>query len=355
MDITKLDENFKQGRLGGIFDYYSPADMPMRLEGFPWKGKDDEYCRLPLDWKEIFRLPLIELAECTAGGCVRFRTNSGKLALQVKMGLQCNLGHMPRSGEAGFDLYVKEKGYHLLENFRPEFKEDKIETELDLPSRGKLTEYILYFPLYAGVRAIEIGLTRGSKVLPPSEHKIEKPVLFYGSSITQGGCASRPGSCYPAIVCRALEAPMVNLGFSGQAKGDLSLAKLIGSLSLSAFVLDYDHNAPSVEVLEQTHLPFFEVFRSIQPVTPVVMVSRPFSKTEELEMTKKRRQIIMRTYRHAQEQGDKHVYFVDGMEFFKDIPMGEATVDRCHPTDLGFYFMAKKILPILRRAISEAE
>ena len=144
---------------------------------------------------------------------------------------RCNFGHMSRSGEAGFDLYVKEKGYHLLANFRPEFKEDKIETELDLPSRGKLTEYMLYFPLYAGVRTIEIGLTRGSKVLSPSEHKVEKPVLFYGSSITQGGCASRPGSCYPAIVCRALEAPMVNLGFSGQAKGDLSLAKLIGSLS----------------------------------------------------------------------------------------------------------------------------
>lgn len=115
----------------------------------------------------------------------------------------------------------------------------------------------------------------GSKIGKPTPYSIEKPIVFYGSSITQGGCASRPGNSYTHIICRWLDANMVNLGFSGNAKGEPEMAELISQIDMGALVMDYDHNAPDAEYLLNTHENFFKIIRSNHPYLPVIFVSKP--------------------------------------------------------------------------------
>jgi lysophospholipase L1-like esterase len=131
------------------------------------------------------------------------------------------------------------------------------------------------------------------------------------------------------------------------------VAEYIAAMDLSAFVMDYDNNAPTPEWLRDTHEPFFRIIRKAQPKLPVIFVSRPplMGSDENPE----RIEIIKQTYQNALDAGDKHVYFINGSEFFDAFAGDAATVDGCHPNDYGFVLMALGILPVLEKALKEAE
>ena len=216
---------------------------------------------------------------------------------------------------------------------------------------GEMREWLLNLPWYGGVSKIEIGLKPGAELLAPPDHKVKHPVLFYGSSITQGGCASRPGNAYSSMLCRKLDAEQLNLGFSGCALGEISLAEAIGELELAALVIDYDHNAPSVEHLAATHEPFFQAIRRKQADLPIIMMSRcDFYASEESILN--RREIIRSTYENARRKGDSRVWFIDGENLFGTDMRDACRVDCNHPNDLGFYRMYEHILPVLQEALS---
>ena len=146
-------------------------------------------------------------------------------------------------------------------------------------------------------------------------------------------------------ICRALDAPLVNLGFSGNARGETAIADAIAGLELAAFVYDYDYNAPDADWLCRTHEPFFRRIRIAQPELPILLLSR-CSRPEP-----GRRDVVRRTFEQAVAAGDRQVRFIDGSELFQ--PAGEAycTVDGCHPNDLGFYLMFRRTLPVLREML----
>ena len=174
----------------------------------------------------------------------------------------------------------------------------------------------------------------------PSPYAIETPVVFYGSSITQGGCASRPGTSYDAIACRRLNVNYHNLGFSGNARGEDAMANYIKGLSMSAFVYDYDHNAPTVEHLRATHERMFRTVREANPTLPILILQRPVfcQSAEEAE----RLAILTATYEHARAEGDENVYLITGRELMAQAE-NDGTVDGCHPNDLGFASMARAV------------
>ena len=179
---------------------------------------------------------------------------------------------------------------------------------------------------------------------------LNKPIVFYGSSITQGGCVSKAGSAYPTILCRRLDAVQINLGFSGNGKGEENIARHIASLPMSMFVMDYDHNAPTPEHLEKTHEPFFRIIREMQPELPIVSLSRP-SFDMNPDENAVRREIIRNTYEHAVAAGDQHVVFVDGELFYGQTDRDMCAVDGTHPNDLGSWRIAEALEPILWKAL----
>jgi hypothetical protein len=237
---------------------------------------------------------------------------------------------------------VAESGYRYIGNLAPVHQTDKTGyvASLELP-RGGMKNYVMYFPLYNRVDRLSVALSDGAKVCPYNPYRDVAPILYYGSSITQGGCASRPDNCYQALIEKRNRIDFINLGFSGSAKAEKEMVAYLGGINCSLFVCDYDHNAPTADYLKATHYPLYEGFRLAQPDTPILFVSRPdinrWADGEE------RRKIVYSTYLKAKRQGDKNVYFLSGKSFYGNDLFWNFSVDGCHPTDYGFSRMAKKI------------
>jgi len=206
------------------------------------------------------------------------------------------------------------------------------------------------FPLYSNVSDLYIGLQETAILKNGGNYKYKNPVLYYGSSITQGGCASRPGNSYQAIISRMLDCDYINFGFSGNAKGEEKIVDYMSGLNMSVFVCDYDHNAPSVEHLINTHEGIYKRFREKNPELPIIIISKPdFNPYEFGDI--QRRNVIYSTYINAIYNGDKNVYYIDGESLFKDEGRDSCTVDGCHPNDLGFMRMAETIGHIIKKVI----
>ncbi len=360
MNITEIDKNFVTAKADeNGFIFYDITEAPLKLEGLPFfRENNNTFFRVPQTFiEQDVSAGLLYLANHTAGAAVRFKSDSPQITIRATLRESLDMNHMPRAGSAGFDSYFKrpgEKTYRYNKTVQPAPKQETIEAIGGINPDKEMCDWIINLPLYGGVAKVEIGIKADSTILPPADHKIAKPVLFYGSSITQGGCASRPGNAYTSMLCRAIDAEQINLGFSGNAKGEIAMANLIASLDLAAFVYDYDHNAPSVEHLADTHGKFFKIIREAHPDLPVIMISKCDIRQIDPKIRQKnilRREIIRKTWQNAINSGDKNVYFIDGETLFDGELYDACTVDGCHPNDLGFFRMYTRILPVLQKAI----
>jgi hypothetical protein len=257
---------------------------------------------------------------------------------------------MPATGVSGLDLYVRlPAGWHWVANGRP-LKTTNEQTLLrDWP--GGSHEYMLYLPLYNGADSIEIGVPEEASLEPGPPHpKSVRPVVFYGSSILQGGCAARPGMAYPSIIGRKLDWPTINLGFSGNAKSEPEMANLMAELDPAVYVYDSLPNLDPQEARERIE-PFLRTLRKAHPKTPLVLVENviytnaQFSEERRNAMTEKN--ATLRTvYERLRKEGDRNLYYVPAANLYGSD--GEATVDGSHATDLGFLRMAETIAPVLK-------
>lgn len=359
--IEKLDPNFKVTENAGEPDivFYDCLQPPFSIHGLLIPQQGEGFLRMPAAIAAQVSEGVSALNCHTAGGRVRFQTDSSCVVLRARLHSIGKMPHFALTGSAGFDLYYRQLGEEERYggSFVPPFTvEENYEARVLLPvpqGAPALREITVNFPLYSGVKSLQIGLLPGCALLPAESYRCPQPAVFYGSSITQGGCASRPGNAYQAMISRRLCCDFINLGFSGNAKGEQEMAEYIASLSMSAFVYDYDHNAPSAQHLKDTHEQMFLCIRQRQPLLPVVIVSRPQPFLSEEE--RQRLQIIRATYEHALARGDQHVYFVDGSRLLHRYGGDSGTVDRCHPNDLGFMCMAEGIGEALELALEEAE
>ena len=213
----------------------------------------------------------------------------------------------------------------------------------------------MFLPLYNGVKEMYVGLKRGSLLESAKDYTYKKPVLFYGSSITQGGCATKPGDDYIGRLCRLLDTEVYNLGYSAGARAEGAIVEYITKQDPSVFVLDYDHNSPSIEHLKSTHYPLYEAVRKAHPETPIIMMTMPtIAGYEKREYNKGRLEVIFETYNRAKVQGDENVYLVDCYGAFGDEVCGECgTVDDIHPDSVGFLRMAERVYPVLRDLLTK--
>ncbi len=343
IDISKVDSNFNVETKIEKADikFYNIDDAPFKVYGvFRENGK---YRRMPESVAQSVSGGVYTLHSNTAGGRVKFVTDSPYIAIHAEMDGLGKMPHFALTGSVGFDMYVDDC---YAKTFIPPFDiKDGYESVVEFEKKER-REITINFPLYSNVCELYIGLQDTAFLEEGKPYKNAKPIVYYGSSITQGGCASRPGMSYQAIVSRTFNYDYINLGFSGCARAEDEMIEYIKNLDMSIFVYDYDHNAPTVEHLERTHEKMFKAIRAKHPFLPVIMMSRPkYFLTDEEKI---RRSIIETTYRNAISSGDKNVYFVDGLaltELCKEL----GTVDNCHPTDFGFVSMAKALTEVFAR------
>ncbi len=354
-DIAKIDKNFivktKIEKEDIVFK--NVLEAPFEIYGVFYE--DGKFRRLPEAVAKTVSEGVYCLHANTAGGRVRFKTNSPYIAIYAEMENVCRAPHFPLTGTAGFDLYADygEKDRYIMTFIPPYDIVDSYESVIELYTEEE-REITINFPLYSDVKKLYIGLSDKAYVKAPKPYKIEKPVVYYGSSITQGGCASRPGNSYQAMISRRLSCDHINLGFSGVARAELEIANYIKDLDMSAFVFDYDHNAPTHEHLEATHERMFKIVREAHPDIPIILASKPKYYNdlygERFFGLERSLSIITKTYENAKKAGDENVYLIPGGELMK-YALHDGTVDISHPTDYGFASMAKVFGDVLEKVL----
>ena len=344
MKIQEIDKNFDTYTEQGVTekDCYLLPDPAFTLYGVRYDEERKCFVRMDVSVAEKVSAVLGLLAQRTSGGRISFATDSTLLQISVTYEDFCNMPFMTLTGSSGFSLFEEtKKGWRFVKNLAPQPWENKGFTAEAALEGGKMKNYLLYFPLYNEVRTLSIALTKGAGVQPTQIYRGVAPILYYGSSITQGGCASRPDTSYPALISKKNNIDYINLGFSGNAKGEEIMGEYLAGIDCSLFVCDYDHNAPTAEHLQNTHYAFYERYRALRPSTPILFISKP-DLDGDIE-GKQRIKIIRDTYKRAKKSGDKKVYFLSGADFYKGKDRGIFAVDGCHPTDLGFSVMAEKV------------
>jgi hypothetical protein len=344
MKIAQIDKNFAitNEKVVDGARWYTIPHPSFALYGVYFDEKEG-FLRMPREIAKTVSPGVTWCAGCTSGGRVRFSTNSKTFALSVRYAELPVMSHMSIEGQCGFVLLEETETGRELVKIMPPVLTDKTgyTASTALKADGEMHDYILYFPLYNEITAVEIALDEDAKIGKGKAYRNVKPILYYGSSITHGGCASRSDNMYPARIERWTNIDFIDLGFSGSARAEDVMVDYLASIDCSVFVCDYDHNAPNPEHLEETHYRLYEKYRAKRPNTPILFVTRP--DIENDNSVDKRREIIFGTYQKAKALGDDKVYFLDGGSMFEGEDRAKCTVDGCHPNDLGFEKMAKSI------------
>lgn len=342
--ISNFDKNMKAFKASNSLNFIDAKKTQAKLYG----TADNEYHRFPKEQRKKCSKALLYLEENLSGARLRFITNSKTLGIRVKLKNSDLIYNFSYIGFSGIDCYKEnaDGAYEFLGVCCPGIYKKRAKTQFSLS--GEDESITLYLPIYNSIEKLEIGIEQGAYIKKPREYEKTTPIVYYGSSITQGGCASRAGNSYCALVSRWLDSDFYCYGFSGNARGEAWIADYIAQKQMSVFVYDYDFNAPNFEHLKKTHMPFIKRILEANPKLPVIMMSKPSAKLSAEDA--KRRDFIRQNCEELKEQGYNTI-FIDGETLFFDEIKECCTVDKIHPNDLGFYCMAKKLYPILKDLI----
>ncbi len=323
------------------------------IEGKGWTDTARYYDRLPGKAESIVREPVWNLSRHSAGMVTRFITDAPTIHVKYTL-LSENLAmpHMPATGVSGIDLYAQDNEgtdrWAAVVFPRAQVIEEPIAKDL----RPGKRIYTMYLPLYNGVESLEIGIDE-AYMFEPLAPRTAKPIVFYGTSIMHGACASRPGLAIPAILGRRLHRPTINLGFSGNGRMEAEVADLLAELDPSVFAIDCLPNM-NEDMIQERAVPLVQTLRSAHPDTPILLVEdRAFTNTrffpEREERHRTNRLALKHTLRTLQDAGVEHLYYLQGDNLLGSD--GEAATDGSHPNDLGMMRYADAYEPALREIL----
>ena len=348
-DIQRLDSAMAPKTVEDGVEWHDVGEWG--VEGKGWDDTELPFDRLPARAKGVVRPPVWSLSRHSAGMCVRFETDTPSISARWTLVSKSRaMTHMPATGVSGLDLYGRdpEGTWRWVGVGRPESAPNASATLVSGLRRTRLA-CMLYLPLYNGVRSLEIGVPTGSSLWPVSPRR-QKQIVFYGTSIMQGGCASRPGMAHASILGRRLDRAIVNLGFSGNGTMDLEVGQFMAELDPCVYVIDCLPNMAAGAVSERT-VPLVRTLRSAHESVPIVLVEdRTYADAFFVPSKRSRndssRAALKKSYGQLKAEGVPGLHYVEGEDLLGED--GEATVDGSHATDLGFVRMADVLEPVLR-------
>ena len=299
--------------------------------------KENKYDRLPASYKGFVREPVWNLSKNSAGLSIRFLSNSSVITAKWELLNNFSMDHMPDTGVKGIDLYYKNNDeWQYINTGRPSGinNEYRLIDNMD----NELREYKIFLPLYDGIKNIEIGVDNSSFIQKPKKSE-RKPIIFYGTSITQGACASRPGMAHTNIISRKLDRNVINFGFNGNGRMEYPISKLISESEPAFYVIECMPNMYPPDLVSSNTIPLVDVIRSKNPNTPIVLVDLFTSPINTLDKnavkgTNEMNNALRNEYKKMIDKGYQNIIYIEssnalGNDF-------EGTVDAVHFTDLGF-------------------
>jgi len=316
--------------------YYGKESFLIEGTGVAESEKESPYDRLPASYKDKVRKPVWDLSKNSAGISLRFNSNSSSVKVKWALLNDTKMNHMAETGIKGVDLYCKVNGIWTYVNTgRPTAKENEASLISGLSPAER--EFKLYLPPYDGTTKVEIGLESGSTITKPAADK-KLPIVFYGTSILQGGCASRPGMVFTSIISRKLNVDCINFGFSGNGRMDPPMAELISGIKASYYVIDCLPNMTAKMVTDSV-IPLAKTIRSKNSNTPIVFVenveyTRTIFQASLLNSMNEKNQALRTEFDKLVKGGMKDFIYISaagsiGTDY-------EGTVDGTHLTDLGY-------------------
>lgn len=333
--------------------YVDAATLPVIGKGFT--DTQNRYERLPARLENITRKPVWDLSKNCSGLAIRFRTNSTVIGAKWEVTGDVFMNHFTMTGIKGLDLYCLENGnWQFVNSARPTGKSSAVVIIQNMAEQEN--EYMLYLPLYDGLSSLEIGIAQNAEIKAPKVNSPQtgNPIVFYGTSITQGGCATRAGMAYPNILSRMLNREIVNLGFSGNGKLDLEVAEAMATIDASCIVIDCLPNV-TVDLMNEKYERFLEILRAKKPETPIILIENilyPFMYFDQnvYKSIQEKNETLKRIFDVRKKMGDKKIYYEKADKLIGND--NETTVDGVHLTDLGFLRIAEQLYPVLRKRIN---
>ena len=330
---------------------------------------DGYYTRLPASMQGKVRKAVWDLGQNSSGIAVRFRSDSKCIGARWELLNNFGMAHMAATGVKGLDLYAlgDDNQWHFAGTAQPN---GKVSSNVFIRKMdGRMREYLIYLPLYDGVTSLEIGIdsTAGimqpenPSLLPPAaENPAEGAILVYGTSVTQGGCATRPGMSFTSILERKLHRQTINLGFSGNGRMDGIIAEAIARVPASVYVIDCLANC-TYDIIRDSTEYFIRTIAEANPQTPILMLSNycyPYHwlDAQFREDAAKENTLWKEFCDRLRKEGYKNIRYIDlysdcNMKKSAIGPDREGTVDGVHMTDLGFLRYAETLLPYLEKAL----
>lgn len=324
------------------------------VEGREWVGQERLrwFDRFPAAAQQTVTTNVWNLSRDSAGMMVRFRTDASSIHVHYKLSKdRLGLPHMPATGVSGVDLYARDAAgkWRWVQVTRPATQEVRAEIIKDLAPGER--EYAAYLPLYNGVEFLKVGVPKGAKFdgLAPRP----RPIVFYGTSITHGACASRPGMVHTAILGRRFDQPVVNLGFSGNGRMDLAVGEYLAKIDAALYVIDCLPNMQPAQVREKC-APLVKLLRAARPEVPIVLVEdRRFTNDwitpAKAKFHDENHAALKEVFAALQNEGVEKLYYIPGDTLYGTD--SEGATDASHASDLGFMRQANFMEKVLRTAL----
>lgn len=317
---------------------------------------EKNYVRLPLKYKNSVRPEVWDLSQNSAGISIRFRSNATDIKIKWTVMDEVSFPHMALTGIRGVDLYANVNGtWQFIQTGRPKDKT----SEYVMLEKGEpvYREYLLNLPLYDGVESLFIGVNADADISKPIEQFLlsNKTVVYYGSSIAQGGCASRPGMAFTNILSRKLDRSFINLGFSGEGTFDESVGEAICEVDAALYVIDCNPNT-NPELIYERAVKLVQQLKKNRPEVPVLLVEnflfdKSYFMPEKMSDEILKRTELKKAYESLKKSGITNLYYQTGEGLTGNDH--EATVDGVHPTDLGMFRIAEFLFPQILMIIKQ--
>lgn len=354
-DVSKLDPAMAVNKAAAEnLDWHDVTTWGVEGRAWPDLPRLRWFDRFPADAQKTVTPAVWNLSRDSAGMMVRFKTDAAAIHVHYKLSKdKLAMPHMPATGVSGVDLYARDSAgkWRWVQVARPDKQEVRAELIKDLPPGAR--EYAAYLPLYNGVESLSIGVPKGAQFegLAPRP----KPIVFYGTSITHGACASRPGMVHTAILGRRFDMPVVNLGFSGNGRMDAAVGEFLVKIDAAVYVIDCLPNMNATQVREKC-IPLVKQLRASRPDTPIILVEDRRNTNDWIQPARAKHHdanhaALREMFAALQNEGVKGLHYIPGDGLYGNDADG--ATDGSHASDLGFMRQANVMERVLRTALQQ--